>query len=69
MLLKRCLVQARGPRTLSPRLRGLAAAKIREMDRTIEQAKEMKRLLEKALSCRCLDTAECGRRIRRAKKS
>ena len=59
---------AKTPHALSPRLRSLAAVKIQEMEKTIAQAKEMKKLLEMALSCRCLDPAECGRRIRMVKK-
>jgi len=54
---------------LSSRLRDMATAKIREIDQTIERARLMKSLLNDALTCRCLDPAECGSRIRKRLKA
>ena len=51
-------------RPLSDRFRRLAQKKIEEVDRLIERAAEMKRLLMRSLRCQCLDTEECGSRIR-----
>ena len=39
----------------------LAQRKIPEMDELIARAKKMKRLLEKADRCRCLDLGDCGK--------
>jgi MerR family redox-sensitive transcriptional activator SoxR len=39
----------------------LAQRKITEMDDLIARAKKMKRLLQKADRCRCLDLEDCGR--------
>jgi MerR family redox-sensitive transcriptional activator SoxR len=39
----------------------LAQRKITEMDDLIARAKKMKRLLEKADRCKCLDLADCGK--------
>jgi len=39
----------------------LAQRKITEMDDLIARAKKMKRLLEKADRCRCLDLEDCGK--------
>ena len=39
----------------------LARRKITEMDDLIARAKKMKRLLEKADRCRCLDLEDCGK--------
>ena len=49
---------------LSPKMQRLAAQKIEEVDRMIARAGVMKEMLTRALRCRCLDTNECGRRIR-----
>ena len=50
-------------RPYSARLRRLAAAKIRELDHSIERSRAMQGLLQKALRCRCLTLEECGRRM------
>jgi len=47
----------------SVRLRGLAAAKIRELEGTIERARVMQAILAKALRCKCLTLEQCGRQI------
>ena len=39
----------------------LAQRKIAEMDELIARAKKMKRLLEKADRCKCLDLEDCGK--------
>ena len=52
---------------LSAKMRQLAARKIEEVDRLIERANMMKAMLTRSLRCQCLDTEECGRRIRRAR--
>lgn len=49
---------------LSPRMQKLAAAKMVEIDQSIERAQTMRKLLAEALTCRCLNPMECGRRIR-----
>lgn len=51
-------------RQLSANMRRLAEKKIAEVDRLMERAKQMKAMLTRALSCRCLHTVECGSRIR-----
>lgn len=51
---------------LSAKMRQLAARKIEEVDRLIERANVMKGMLTRSLRCQCLDTEECGRRIRAA---
>jgi MerR family redox-sensitive transcriptional activator SoxR len=43
------------------RWRLLARRKISEMDDLIAKAKKMKRLLEKADRCKCLELEDCGR--------
>ena len=43
------------------RWRLLAQRKITEMDDLIARAKKMKRLLEKADRCKCLDLEDCGK--------
>jgi len=50
---------------VSARWQQLAAAKISELDRQMQQIAVMKRLLERVLKCRCIDVEECGRSIRR----
>jgi MerR family redox-sensitive transcriptional activator SoxR len=49
----------------------LAQRKITEMDDLIARAKKMKRLLEKAERCKCLDLEDCGRAflVRSTKKA
>ena len=42
----------------------LARRKITEMDELIARAKKMKRLLEKADRCKCLDLEDCGKAFR-----
>ena len=42
----------------------LAQRKIAEMDDLIARAKKMKRLLEKADRCKCLDLEDCGKAFR-----
>jgi MerR family transcriptional regulator, redox-sensitive transcriptional activator SoxR len=42
----------------------LAQRKITEMDDLIARAKKMKRLLEKADRCKCLDLEDCGKAFR-----
>src|SRR5262249_25244206 len=54
-------------RPYSERLRRLAAAKIEELDRSIERSRTMQGLLKKALRCRCLTLEECGRRMLEAR--
>ena len=51
-------------RPLSARMRKLAQRKIEEVDHLIERAKMMKAMLTRSLDCQCLDTVECGGRIR-----
>jgi MerR family redox-sensitive transcriptional activator SoxR len=55
-------------RPLSARMRQLAARKLEEVDRLVERANLMKAMLTRSLRCQCIDTEECGRRIR-ARKS
>src|SRR5262249_19949212 len=45
----------------------LARRKIAEMDDLIARAKKMKRLLEKADRCRCLDLEDCGKVLLRTR--
>lgn len=54
-----------GPRDIhfSAAMRLRAQAKIAELKALAAQANEMRRLLKKALRCRCLDPAACGRAI------
>jgi MerR family redox-sensitive transcriptional activator SoxR len=47
----------------STRLRGVATAKIAELESTITRARVMQAILGKALRCKCLTLEECGRRI------
>ena len=47
------------------RWRLLARRKIGEMNDLIARAKNMKRLLEKADRCKCLDLEDCGKAFRR----
>ena len=57
-----------GPsRPLSGKMRDLAARKLAETDRLIERAVLMKEMLTRSLRCQCIDTQECGRRIRAAR--
>jgi len=42
----------------------LAQRKITEMDELIARAEKMKRLLEKADRCKCLDLEDCGKAFR-----
>lgn len=49
---------------LSAKMRRLATTKIEEVDRLVARAAMMKEMLARALRCQCLDTVECGRRIR-----
>jgi MerR family redox-sensitive transcriptional activator SoxR len=42
----------------------LAQRKITEMDELIARAKKMKRLLENADGCKCLDLEDCGKAFR-----
>jgi len=42
----------------------LAQRKITEMDELIARAQKMKRLLEKADRCKCLDLEDCGKAFR-----
>ena len=42
----------------------LAQRKIAELDELIARAKKMKRLLEKADRCKCLDLEDCGKAFR-----
>ena len=46
------------------RWHALALRKRRELDDLIVRANRMKRLLDAALQCRCLDLDDCGRRLR-----
>jgi MerR family redox-sensitive transcriptional activator SoxR len=46
------------------RWQNLAQRKIIEMDELIARAKKMKRLLEKADRCKCLDLEDCGKVLR-----
>jgi MerR family redox-sensitive transcriptional activator SoxR len=55
-------------RPYSARLRRLAAAKIDELDRSIERSRTMQGLLKRALRCRCLTIEECGRRMLAARR-
>lgn len=48
----------------SARWRALAIRKRAELDTMIDRTRRMKRLLNVALRCRCLDLDECGRRLR-----
>jgi MerR family redox-sensitive transcriptional activator SoxR len=48
----------------SDRWHALAERKRRELDEVIGRANRMKRLLDGAMKCRCLDLDECGRRLR-----
>jgi MerR family transcriptional regulator, redox-sensitive transcriptional activator SoxR len=48
----------------SARWHALARRKQAELDATIANARRMKRLLEVALKCRCLNLDECGRRLK-----
>jgi MerR family transcriptional regulator, redox-sensitive transcriptional activator SoxR len=54
---------------LSAKMRQLAARKIEEVDRLVERANLMKGMLTRSLRCQCIDTEECGRRIRRRRNS
>jgi MerR family redox-sensitive transcriptional activator SoxR len=59
------LLSASPPNTpASARWHGLARRKQAELDATIAQARRMKRLLQSALTCRCPNLDECGRRLR-----
>jgi MerR family redox-sensitive transcriptional activator SoxR len=49
------------------RWQSLARRKITEMDDLIARAKKMKRLLEKADRCKCLDLEDCGKAFIREK--
>ena len=59
------ILSGSGPaKPLSGRMRQLAARKIEEVDGLIERAHMMKAMLTRSLRCQCLDTEECGRKIR-----
>ena len=61
--LKMLLSGASGGRA-SDRWHAFAARKRRDLDAMIARANRMKRLLDVAVTCRCLDLEECGRRLR-----
>ncbi len=62
------VLSSTGPaKPLSAKMRQLAARKIEEVDRFIERANAMKGMLTRSLRCQCLDTEECGRKIRARK--
>ena len=46
----------------------LAQRKITEMNELIARAKKMKRLLEKADRCKCLDLEDCGKAFREGRR-
>jgi len=50
------------------RWQSLAQRKITEMDDLIARAKKMKRLLENADRCKCLQLEDCGRTFRNQRK-
>lgn len=54
-----------GPRDIrfSAAMRQLAQAKIAELEALAAQANAMRRLLRKALRCRCLNPVACGRAV------
>jgi len=54
-------------RRYSTTMRGLAAAKVHELDALIKRAQTMQTLLERALRCNCLSLDECARRLRTKK--
>lgn len=54
-----------GERAVSMRWRRLASAKLVELDALVVRVASMKRLLQKALRCGCVDVEECGRAIQR----
>jgi DNA-binding transcriptional MerR regulator len=58
------LLSGAGVARASDRWHALAERKARELDEMIERANRMRRLLEIARSCRCLDLDDCGRRLR-----
>lgn len=51
---------------ISARWRTLASAKLAELEHQEQQARAARSLLERMLACRCVETVECGRAIRRA---
>ena len=48
---------------VSERLKSVAARKIQELDEQTEKIVLMKKLLQRAQSCRCIDLDECAKRI------
>ena len=54
-----------GERAVSMRWRRLASAKLVELDALVVRVASMKRLLQQALRCGCVDVEECGRAIQR----
>jgi MerR family redox-sensitive transcriptional activator SoxR len=55
-----------GGKPYSDRLRGLAKAKVRQLDLVLSRARMMQSILRVALRCNCLDLEDCGRRLRQA---
>ena len=53
---------------LSAKLQRLAVQKIGEVERFIVQAQLMKKLLQGALHCQCMDVTECGKKIQAIRK-
>ena len=62
----RALAGSGGQAPLSQAMRRMAERKLREVEQFIAQANLMKGVLAKALRCQCIDTQECGRRVRTA---
>jgi MerR family redox-sensitive transcriptional activator SoxR len=52
-----------GERSISTRWKRLAAAKVIALDVVIVQAESMKRQLQRALQCGCIEVEECGRAL------
>ena len=58
------LLSGAGVARASDRWHALAERKALELDEMIDRATRMKRLLDVARQCRCLDLDDCGRRLR-----
>ena len=63
----RRLLQAGEP--VSSRWQRLVRDKLEELNVQQERIAAMRALLERAAKCRCLDVAECGRRLLKARQS
>jgi MerR family redox-sensitive transcriptional activator SoxR len=67
--IRRLLQGSAGGGPVSLRWQALVRDKLEELKVQLERIEAMRILLERASKCRCLDVAECGRRLLQARQS